>query len=165
MIYLLSAFLFFLLFLISHITGYRLKIFRFQPLVLLSISAVWLGIYIVFIQKFSAPHRGANLVFTSLAFYLLLCLGYVAESNVIENDSPSMRIVRMIRNHPEGRISYQELKREFSNEEFVLPRLNDLVTKGHVAFDGTRYSLRAPGLAIARLARLYRQLIRRGWGG
>lgn len=162
MIYLVSAFLFFFSFLTTHIVGYRLKIFEFQPVVLFWISVLWLGIYALFLQRVSSP---SPLPLTSLTLYLLLCLGYIAETNVIENDSPSMKIVRLIQDHPRRRVSYQDLRRSFSNEEFIFPRLNDLVLHGHVAFDGHCYSLGPQGRLIARLTRHYRDFIRRGLGG
>lgn len=162
MIYLVSAFLFFVFFLTTHVAGYRLKIFKFQTGVLFGISALWFGIYALFLQRVSSP---SPLPFTSLTLYLLLCLGYVAQTNVIANDSPSIKMVRLIQDHPERRISYQDLRRSFSNEEFILPRLNDLVLHGHVAFDGHEYSLRTRGRWIARFIRSYRGFIRRGLGG
>lgn len=162
MIYLVSAFLFFIFFLTTHITGYRLKIFKFQPVVLMCISALWFGIYLFFLKSVSSP---SPLPLASLTLYLLLCLAYVAETNVIENGSPSIRIVRLIQSHSQGKISYQDLRRSFSNEEFILPRLNDLVLHGHVAFDGHEYCLRTRGRWMARFIRSYREFIRRGLGG
>ena len=174
MLYLALAFIFFLLFFVTHVVGYRLKLVRFEPLRFLFISAVWLGLYLFLLKLLGISlwtgGGPEDFVFTpfvwsSIFLYLLLCLAYVAESTAIENESPSMRIIKSILQSPEGRLSFEELKIKFSDREFIHDRLNDLVEHGHVSDVGGLFRLSARGALIASIIKNYRRLIGRGLGG
>ena len=175
MLYPLLAAFFFFLFVISHIVGYRVGWMKFQPERFLIISVVWLGVYLLLLEgilgvglgapELSQDGRTAPFVWSSLLLYILLCLGYVAESTAIENESPSMRIIKSLLESPEGRIGFDKLKSEFSDREFIHDRLNDLVKNGHILQEGGLYRLSGRGLLIASIIKTYRNLIRRGLGG
>lgn len=159
----LLAILFFTLFFLTHVVLFRLRLMQFQPLAFLFISLVWSGFLLAFAVKMN-PIAGP-LIWSSLTLYFLLCLAYVAETTTVENDSPSTRIVKCIRSRPMGRATYDELKSEVTDEEFIVSRLNDLVRHGHVYFEGGRYRLSARGKLIAGIVAAYRNLLGKKLGG
>ena len=156
-----SAFLFAFLFFLTHVLCFRLKIMKFQPPFFLVIFLVWLTVLFSFLK----PVSSTGLFCSSLVLYSLLSLAYVAESTAIENESPSMKIIKCILRHPESRATFMELRKEFSDREFIYDRLNDLVKNGHILEEGSLYRLSGRGLLIASLIKAYRNLIRRGLGG
>ncbi len=158
---LLPAFFFTFLFFLTHILCFRLKIMKFQPPFFLLIFLIWLAVLFSFLKSIS----GTGLFWSPLILYSLLCLAYVAESTAIENESPSMKIIKCILRHSESRATLMELKNEFSDREFIHDRLNDLVKNGHILQEGGLYRLTSRGLLIASVIKAYRNLIRRGLGG
>lgn len=175
MIYLLSAGFFFLLFFSTHVLAFRLGFMKFQTPAFLLISLVWLAAYLLslhglgrLMQSFELSDSGfwgAPLTMGSVVLYLLLCLAYVAESNLVENDSPSLRIIKSILRHPLGKLTIKDLEKEFNDQEFIVDRLEDLVKHGHVEKMGELYHLALRGAFIAKIIGAYRQLIRKGVGG
>ena len=175
MLYPLLATFFFFLFVISHIVGHRVGWMKFQPERFLIIFIVWLGVYLLMLEKIlgvslwtpelSQDGRTAPFVWSSLLLYGLLCLAYVAESTAVENESPSMKIIKMIRASEDQQMSFAELKQGFTDKEFIHDRLDDLVKHGHVIYEEGQYLLSRKGSLIVGIIRVYRDFIRRGLGG
>ena len=133
---------------------------KFQPPSFLLLALIWSGVYFALLNYIGTPLR-----LSSLVLYGLLCLAYVAESTAIENESPSMKIMKAILRSREGRASFDELKAEFSEREFIHDRCEDLVRNGHILSENGLYRLSRRGALIASTIKIYRDLIRRGLGG
>ena len=172
MVYLFFAVLFAFVFFVTHIVCYRLRIMKFEPPRFLLIALVCLSAYGFFLKYFVFVKNGEGsgfflmpLVLSSVVLCGLLCLAYVAECTAIENESPSMKIIKAVCGASGGRVTFEDLRNEFSDREFIHDRLNDLVKNGHVLEEGGLYRLTSRGLLIASVIKTYRNLIRRGLGG
>ncbi len=78
-------------------------------------------------------------------------------------ESPSKKILRFVRD--KGPLPYQDVLREFADEELILSRLSDLERYGYIRFSGKEYSLEPRGVMIARLLEIYQTLSGRKMGG
>ncbi len=137
---------------------------KFQTPFFISIGIFWFVILFVALKNTHPSESSIFLPLTSLVLYLLLGLGYVAESTALENESPSMRIIKSILKN-KGEVSLEELKTKFTDQEFIHDRLGDLVKNGHVRCEGENYKLTRRGSLIAGIIKGYRDLIKRGLGG
>lgn len=143
---------------------FRLKIVKFQAHFFFSISIFWFAIFLAILRNINLSEEALFLPYTSSLLYLLLCLGYVAESTALENESPSMRIIKSILKNS-GRVSIEELKTKFTDREFIDDRIGDLVRNGHMDYQDGIYRLTYRGTLIARIIKRYREIIHRGMGG
>ncbi len=175
MIYLLLSAVAVTLFIGLHIACVRLKLMRFQlrPLIVISPMSVVFYLALVFAVRRWAPSAwtdpqtfmGTTLMLSSLVICISLCLIYMGECNMVEYESPSMRIMRFMDNQSSRRATYADLKSHFSNNDLILNRLDDLVAAGHIAYSEGHYRLLERGVLSAKLIGSYRALLRRGFGG
>ena len=171
----LLALLWFFIFLTLHILLFRFKIIRFETsalAILLLVAgagyAVSVSPAVSFLQRelSNAPSfLFLSLKWSSLVLYLTLCFWYIAVCITFKDQSPSMKIIAAMLDHPEQRLTYDDLKRLFTDEEFIVSRLGDLVTHGHLGKDGDSYYLLPRGKLIAFFVRNYRALLKQELGG
>jgi hypothetical protein len=172
MTHLACALIFFLCFTGSHIILFRLRVITFQLLRLLGLYLFWLGVGVLVsssLRFFQGPVDGgiltSSLAVSSILFYSLACLWYLAQCTALHYGSPSLLIVELIEENPKKRILHEELRRIFTNEQMISPRLNELVRDGYLKFDGKNYVVEWRGAVIANLVAVYRQIIGREIGG
>jgi len=137
---------------------------KFQTSFFISLGIFWFVVLFFILKKTHVPEGSVPLPLTSMLLYFLLCLGYGAESTALENESPSMRIIKAILKNG-GEVSLDELKTKFTDQEFIHERMGDLVKNGHIDCKDGIYQLTPRGAFIAKIVKGYRDLIRRGMGG
>lgn len=159
--------IFFFLFVISHVLCARRKWMGVELSRLMALCLLWLVLYALAIVVFPETmiSTGSPLVLSSLVFYVLLCLSYIVECNLIPYGSPSMKILEFVNRQAGKEASYGQLKEYLTGQKIVLTRLDDLVAGGYVSLDGGRYVLRPSGARIAWIMDAYRGLLRRPPGG
>ncbi len=166
--YIAEAFGFFVLVVLSHALACRRGWILFQMEWFLALCLVWGGLYFALLRLAPVPlicsgssnfGRSMPLVFTSFVLYGLLCLAYLVQCTAIQVQSPSMKVVSLLRGGPG--MTRDQLRRHFSDEEFVLSRLRDLVRTGYVNHDSEFFSLTPKGFQVARVFDAYQRLIRR----
>lgn len=169
MLHVTAAFLFFLLFCLTHMATFRLRMVQFQTPVIIVLSLFWyLGLTAVFVifPESESKHPGtAPLPVSASLIYFLLCLWYLAQCTAVQNESPSMKIMGYMISRPQKKATLQELEKLFTNEEFLCPRVEDLVTHGFLRFDGESYHLQLRARPVIGFVRAYRRLLKRGLGG
>jgi hypothetical protein len=171
MIYLLLATLCFIFFILFHAIAYRIGIIRFETWKLVGLLLVWGVVYVLGSHACLMFFTQQNtlwfypLRWSSLVAYTLFSLWYLGETTTVQNNSPSMKIIKALIRNPEKRITANDVKGEFTNQEFIIDRLNDLVAHGHAQCVGGKYSLLPRGKLIIRLFKFYRRLLGRSEGG
>lgn len=74
-----------------------------------------------------------------LIFYLPVMLSYIITYVALEDDSPSMTIVRFVDRAKEKGRSRQEIRRIVTNEILILPRINIMLKDGWIEYKNSRY--------------------------
>lgn len=164
--FVLAALGFFVLFVLSHVLGYRLGMLRHHIERVIVLCLFWFGVYALwFLWAVTAGAcESTALVFTSFILYGLLCLTYLTQSLVLQAGSPSMTIVSLILQNPGQWIDYETLLKNFSDEELILFRMRDLIHSGYVTLKGDTYCLTARGSRVAKLFDSYQRVIMRTMG-
>jgi hypothetical protein len=174
MIFLVSALFCFLSLMLTHGLGIRLRFFTTAWAALFYLALGWLAVYFglaaiagPWIGRHAQAHAllGARWLLSSELLYVLLSFVYFSEFTMVLHESPSMRILRDVLSRAEGKTTERDLRKLFTDENLLLPRLQDLVSSGYASFDGSRYVLRPNGIRIVRLIRAYREFLRLGIGG
>ncbi len=169
MIYLILGFVFFCVFVISHILCARCGLMNVQLSRLLFLSIFWLVVYAAIVQLFDVAAgpgmRSAPLLFTSQALYFLICLTYIVECSLVPYGSPSMKILEWVSRQADAEATHGQLREFLAGEKLIQTRLEDLIAGSYIHFDGARYRLQPRGLRIARLMKAYRGILRREAGG
>ena len=170
MIYVLISFFCFILFIVSHAIAYRVSLIHFEYGKLISLSAVFGGVYVVasnLMEPAVSPDHlwGCPLKWSSFLLYGLFCIWYFGETTTVQYSSPSMKIITALRKKPEQKISLSEIKKLFSDKEFISDRLDDLVAHDHVKLEAGTYSLLPRGKRIVQIFKFYRSLLDRTLGG
>ncbi|MDD4004600.1 MAG: hypothetical protein PHW69_05285 [Elusimicrobiaceae bacterium] len=111
-----------------------------------------------------APHTPAQ-----TAHFALVCtalaLAWMITWSAVEADSPSLVIMRRVRQAGTAGIAKETLARELDGRVLFEPRLNDLLTDKMAVLSGGKYTLTAKGLRMTRLIMFWRGLMRLGKGG
>ena len=158
---------------VLHTIWFRVRRPRTEMRALLWLFSAGLGLLLVSLETSrwasaasDAPSEsGRPLVLTSFLLYLALAVCYIAVYQGFTVVGPSAKILMLVASHPASVLTYAELRRALTDNELILPRLNDLVSAGLVTFDGTHYRLRPRGALLAEIAAAYRALLRKGFGG
>lgn len=170
MLYINLSFLFFCLFVIIHIAWYRIKSekkLEIQPILI--IGGILLIVYLALLKKLSSLslfiHENtfnfwnAPLIITSLVVYLLLIPFYMIFYISAEIESPSMKILLLVKEY--GEISYEDLRGRFTDQTLLMPRVKDLISTGYVSYDGRYYSILPAGRRLVRILDIYQRCL--GW--
>jgi len=80
-----------------------------------------------------------------LIFYIPVMLCYVITYVALEDDSPSMTIVRFVEQAKDKGRSRQELGQIITNQALILPRINILLKDGWIEHDNERYQATEKG--------------------
>ena len=159
---------------LTHGLGIRLRLFTTKWAALFILAFAWLAVYFglaeiaapwIQHQAQTRPLFGARWLLSSELLYVLLSFVYFVEFTMVLHESPSMRILREILSRADGGTTEADLRKLFTDENLIRPRLEDLANGGYAAFDGSHYTLLPNGLRIVRLVRAYRQFLRLGIGG
>ena len=160
----------FILYVLSHAVAFRAGLIRFELIRIFVLMLLW-GIVYFFVANSIRLELGWKsslfdlpLFWSSLLLYVLMSFWYFGETTVVRHPSPSMKIVAALSKNG-GEISAEEIRKQFSNEELIVSRLNDLVAHGHIKYDGNSYTLLPSGDLVVRIFRRYRQLLGRNLGG
>ncbi|GEM_PF-4620805 len=171
MIYFLISFFCFVLFIVLHAITYRIGLIRFEFWKLILLSFICAGIYLVIsnfmvVPAFSYDYLwGCPIKWSSFLLYGLFSVWYLGEMTTVQYSSPSMKIITTLRKNPEQTITLMEIKSLFSDQEFIIDRLNDLVAHGHIKYEAGKYSLLPRGRLIVWIFKFYRTLLDRSTGG
>ncbi len=104
-----------------------------------------------------------SLPISSTVIYLLLIPVYLSFYVNTKFNSPSKMVMVLLRAN--GTMDYEELLRHFTNEEFVVSRLDDLVKSGCVEEKDGRYRLMTQGRWTAKILEVYQKVLGREMGG
>lgn len=171
MIYVVLSFSFFMLGVILHLLWCRWKGGReLRVLSFLILAMVNLILYILTERVLLSFYLDGlpevwnlQLEMASVVLYALFIPFYLVFYYSVNIDSPS-RTVLLILEKNKG-LTYQELKSQVTDEQFIVSRLKDLVDNRCVAFDGKEYRLLAHMTAIGRMLNLYQKITGRPAGG
>ena len=100
---------------------------------------------------------------TAMAIYLLLMPFYLIFYYSGDIDSPSRRILVTVRQ--KGKISFEELAQEITDQKYILTRLDPLVQLGYVRLHGAVYRLCPRARLSCLVCRIYQKLLGRAVGG
>ena len=100
---------------------------------------------------------------TGTVFYLLLIPVYLIFCFGVSVESPSKRILFLLTQHKT--LSYEDFRKEISDETVVIPRLGELVSYGFAVREREEYRLTGRGAVVAKVLRFYQALSGRGLGG
>jgi len=92
-------------------------------------------------------------------FYFAMALTYTLAYSAIEADSPSLTIVRIISESPEGRIRKDDLYGRLNFDRFLEARVKALLTDGMLLELGGRYTVARKGYMAARIVVVYRRVM------
>ena len=167
MCYIIVSFCFLFLSVIEHIAWCRIKpakglrIISFMSISLLNaVFFLWAlhhlqGKYLSFYEARPSVWY-APFVLTSLACYFVSLGLYFAFYSCTTIDSPSRWILRLVRDH--GPMTYEDLAKNISNDNFIMTRLRALEEHGCVALNGKQYRLQSLGLLSAKLLMVYEKI-------
>lgn len=171
MIYLVASFFTFLLMTFLHIFLFRFLAQR--GVKTLRTVGVYLFGFIISLFIFGFFQTLANpktifwwpLPLTSIVLYSQLSFLYLIffTSPYLGDESPAAKIIFLVKKN--GRLSYEKIKREFSDEELVIKRLDDLVKSGLIIRQKDNYYSAKSGQRLARIINFYRRLLHWGKGG
>lgn len=168
MIFLITAAGCSVLFALSHVVAFRMRLVghRFSTLIMLTLP--WALVYALATRTLEGrPHSTdvwhAPLSVTGLVLFELLALCYVVGVNGLDYTSPSMMIINAVA--AAGELDDEQLRTRLTNEALIVARMDDLLAGQYIAFDGRQYSLLPRGRQVARIIGAYRALMRRGFGG
>jgi len=74
-----------------------------------------------------------------MIFYLPVMLSYIITYVALEDDSPSMTIVRFVDQAKNKGRSRQEIRRIITDEVLILPRISILLKDGWIEYQNSRY--------------------------
>ena len=100
---------------------------------------------------------------SSTILYILLILLYLSFYVNVKLISPSKKIMTLIRD--QGAMTYEELKKYFTDSLFIQPRLDELIDSGCTYIEKGRYRLSESGMKIGRLLEMYQKILGRPMGG
>ena len=166
MLYLIVSFVFFIFSILIHVLVCRLrknsllyaKLFGYIAIVNLLIC-----IYVFqFIDQAALHFAPLSVWFIQLKstlnfIYLLLIPAYLVIYVTTQLNSPSKIILKLL-SKGEG-LSFNNLQKQFSDEEWIVSRLNELVQTGCVVEIGGRYRLGASGKLIGGWLKFYQLLL------
>ena len=121
------------------------------------------GLVIFWGSRGVRPCALTDLPVSATMLYVLLVLVYLSFYVNVKIVSPSKKILTLIREH--GVMTFEELSKSFSNEEFISPRLEDLVGSGCVYREEGSYRLSQSGMQIGRMLEVYQKILGRPIGG
>ncbi len=130
----------------------------------IGLGLLWLAPLAVWLARPGGRHE-VSLPVTAGLLYLMLALWYVSTCNVLRYQSPSLIIVRLLLDRPDRRAARAELAAAFSDAEFLLPRIQELVDGGHLRRDGERLVITPRGRLVVRGILAYRAVLGLGVGG
>ncbi len=166
MVYFFLASICFILFIFSHVVTYRLGIICFENWKLILLALIWSIFYLLLAFKTNLlAFSVVKLEWSSYVCYWLFILWYIGEMTTIQYSSPSMKILKALLRHPEKRIRTQDVQSLFTDQEFIIDRLDDLVLNDHVKKDGSLYFIQPRGKLIAAVFKIYRAILGRSLGG
>ena len=164
MIYFLLAFFCFIAFILSHALLFRFKVVQFETWKLLALS-FFIGVLYLLIAFRIPSGNTLQLIWSSFVCYLLFAIWYLGELTTVQYNSPSMKILRALLARPAQKITLEDVKVLFTDQEMILDRLDDLVLNGHVRKEGSYYEVLPRGKLIIKVFEAYRNLLGRELGG
>ena len=99
----------------------------------------------------------------AVVIYILLIPTYLVFYFSTQQMSPSKKILLLL--SAKGPLSFQELLKDFSDEEFVLPRLKELIGIRCLVEHGGWYVLTPTGAQMANVYKIYQFVLGRAKGG
>ena len=123
--------------------------------------------WVVFNFLFKASHGSSSIWFTPFIFsatviYILLIPTYLVFYFSTQQMSPSKKIMILL---SAKNMSHGDLEAHFKDDEWIAPRIADLITTKCIADKNGVYELTFSGLQMARLYALYQAILGRKKGG
>ena len=97
------------------------------------------------------------------AIYLLLIPTYLVFYFSTQQMSPTKKILLLLTKN--GSMSFNDLLPHFSDEEFIMPRIKELVAIGCIVEHGGWYVLSPSGSQMANIYKIYQSVLGRKMGG
>ena len=165
MLYLITVILFFILSIILHIFFCRFKkgkVLYAKFFVLIALINLWMCVSVFEriknIVEFNVPSLGLlPLQGTAMVIYLLLIPAYLVIYVTTQLQSPSKTILQLLSAH-DG-LTIKDLQKNFTDEAFIISRLNELFYTGCVKRTDKAYRLGASGRLILIWLNFYRCLL------
>lgn len=110
------------------------------------------------------PHSiwGVRMYGCATVIYILLIPTYLVFYFSTQQMSPSKKILLLL---VKGPLSFEELRQHFSDEEFVLPRIQELIGIRCLVEHGGWYVLTPSGIQMANVYKIYQAVLGRKKGG
>ena len=158
----------FILFFVSHVILWKIKLPQKQKTTLLILSVVILTMGLVSLKV------GNNIypeIFSSVTpsyiveylhiglFFMVLVFFYISIYVAIEADSPSLKMIIKIHESGINGLAREKLIKNFEGEKFLRYRVNYLLEDNMLAFDGKHYTLTARGQGFLRICFYWRKIL------
>ncbi len=99
-------------------------------------------------------------IMTIFVFYGSMALGYIAFYSLLENDSPSLTLIRGLTEAKSYGMTIEELYEMMSKKQFVRSRLEQLLKDKLVIISGNKYYATQTGEAFLLIFNFQRQLFK-----
>ena len=170
MLYICVAFFFFLDAVVIHLMLCRRKseglfLKLFLVIAFANLILMWIVFWFLAHQFNGAQVNfwAAPLYGTATVIYILLIPTYLVFYFSTQQVSPSKKILLLLAEN--GPMSFEELLAKFSDDEFVVPRIKDLMTTMCLIEHEGSYVLTPSGIRMAQVYEIYQRILGRKKGG
>lgn len=146
-------------------SGEGLLLLPFFGIALSNLVVLWISFWVArgYFKFDGASIWGVPLVLTSTLIFILLIPTYLVFYFSTQQMSPSKKILLLLAGS--GPLSFQELLGHFSDDEFVKPRLKELIGIRWLIEHSGWYVLTPAGTQMAKMYALYQAIFGRAKGG
>jgi hypothetical protein len=168
MLYLVVALFFFVEAVFLHLVVCRqakaegLLLKKFLSIALLNLSLSWLTFYFIVKDVHLPGIWSVPLWGSATAIYVLLIPIYLVFYFSTQQMSPSKKVMLLLFERPR---SFLELEPFFTDQEMIIPRIQDLLMTGCITDRNGRYLLTPSGVQLAQGYAFYQSLLGRKKGG
>lgn len=110
------------------------------------------------------PHDLAGFFYIIL-FYAALVIAYIGNYPVVEVDSPSFLIIKLIAGSGPNGLSREALNKIMSDDLLIKPRIEDLIKAKMAIFDDEKYMITKKGILFVSMFIFFRKIINLPKGG
>jgi hypothetical protein len=137
----------------------------FIGIALTNLCLLWAAFWFSYKYVHSDPSSiwSVNLHGCATVIYILLIPTYLVFYFSTQQMSPSKKILLLLSD--KGPLSFQELLKHFSDQEFVLPRIKELIGIRCLVEHGGWYVLTPSGAQMANVYKIYQSVLGRTKGG
>lgn len=155
-----------------HLAVWKFRVPLRQTDAIFKIFILFLLLYVLILRSAPgisffgiAPPQSLPDLLRMCIFYITAMSAYIITYSAVEANSPSLAIVLKIAVSGKDGLDKNKLKATMTDEELLLPRLNDLVRDGLAVFDDNRYRISGKGSLFISIFIFFRKLLGAAKGG